>query len=91
MFLRLFLQNVAVSKSRHRLLFYPTRKGKKHRKIPFSRYFSGLGGRLKKGKVLAPFLSVVIHGLLGTWSIVIKIAFFVLVGLIKFFVLKTSI
>ena len=33
--LRLFSQNVAVSKSRHRLLFYPTRKGKKHIKIPF--------------------------------------------------------
>ena len=27
--LRLCLQNVAVSKSRHRILFYPTRKGKK--------------------------------------------------------------
>ena len=37
--LRLFSQNVVVSKSRHRLLFYPTRKGQKHRKIPF-RYFS---------------------------------------------------
>ena len=33
--LRLFLQNVAVSKSRYRLLFYATRKGQKHRKIPF--------------------------------------------------------
>ena len=33
--LRLFSQDVAVSKSRHRLLFYPTRKGQKHRKIPF--------------------------------------------------------
>ena len=33
--LRLFSQNVEVSKSRHRLLFYPTRKGQKHRKIPF--------------------------------------------------------
>ena len=33
--LHLFLQNVAVSKSRHLLLFCPTRKGKKHNKIPF--------------------------------------------------------
>ena len=33
--LRLFSQNVAVSESRHRLLFYPTRKRQKHRKIPF--------------------------------------------------------
>ena len=28
-------RNVAVSKSRHRLLFSPTRKGQKHSKIPF--------------------------------------------------------
>ena len=33
--LRLCLQNVAVRKSRHRLLFSPTRKGQKHNKIPF--------------------------------------------------------
>ena len=42
--LRLCLQNVAVSKSRHQLLFYPTRKGKKHRKIPFFRDFEYGGG-----------------------------------------------
>ena len=42
--LRLFSQNVAVSKSRHRLLFYPTRKGKKHRKILFFEMFLGSGG-----------------------------------------------
>ena len=33
--LRLFLENVAVSKSRHRLLFSPPRKVQKHRQIPF--------------------------------------------------------
>ena len=67
--LRLFSQNVAVSKSRHRLLFYPTRKGKKHRKIPFSRCFSVSGGRLYYLILFLPFLFVVIHGLLVTCSL----------------------
>ena len=34
--------------------------------------------------MLAPFLSVVIHGLLGTCSYVFKLLFFVFVGLKKF-------
>ena len=33
--------------------------------------------------MLAPFLFVVIHGLLGTCSFILKISFFVLVGLKK--------
>ena len=33
-------QNVAVSKSRHHLLFSPTRKGQKHIKIPLKRLLS---------------------------------------------------
>ena len=41
--LRLFLQNVAVSKSRHRLLFYPTRKEKSTEKFLF-RDISEYGG-----------------------------------------------
>ena len=39
---------------------------KKHSKN-LLRYFVGSGGRLWKGKVLAPFSSMVIHGLLVTW------------------------
>ena len=38
-------RNVAVSKSRHRLLCSPTWKGQKHSKIPSLRMFLGSGGR----------------------------------------------
>ena len=44
--LRLCLQNVTVSKSRHRLLFYPTRKGKKAQKNSFFEIFLGFGGQI---------------------------------------------
>ena len=65
--LRLCLQNVAVSKSHHRLLFHPIMEKEKEQKKPFFEILS-TGGRLSKGKVLAPFISVVFHGLLGTCS-----------------------
>ena len=60
-----FIANVAVSKSRHRLFFYPKGKVKMHRKDLWDVFLSS-GGRLWKGKVLAPFSSMVIHGLLVT-------------------------
>ena len=44
-FLKLVSRNVAVSKSRHRLLCSPTWKGQKQSKIPYSRMFLGSGGR----------------------------------------------
>ena len=56
--------NVAVSKSRHRLLFYPTKERVKRTEKYLSRLFLSKGGRLWKGKVLAPFPSVVIYRLL---------------------------
>ena len=58
---------------------------KKAQKNSFLRCFSGSGGRLYKGKVLAPFLSVVIHGLLGTCSLCFQkcFAFLVFVGFEK--------
>ena len=62
------IANVAVSKSRHRLFFYPKRKVKKHMKDPWD-YFLSSGGRLWKGKVLAPFSSIVIYGLLVAFYI----------------------
>ena len=46
-------------------LFYPKGKVKKHRKDLWD-VFLGSGGRWWKGKLLAPFSSMVIHGLLVT-------------------------
>ena len=60
--------NVAVSKSHHRIFFYPTKERVKRTEKDFFRDFLSKGGRLWKGKVLAPFTSVVFHGLLGTCS-----------------------
>ena len=56
--------NVAVSKSRRRLFFYPTKEGVKRTEKDPSRLFLSKGGRLWKRKLLAPFPSVVIYGLL---------------------------
>ena len=56
-----------VSKSHHRLLFHLTGKEKSIEKY-FFRDILSTGGRLYKGNVLAPFLSVVIYGLLGIFS-----------------------
>ena len=66
----LWKANVAVSKSRHRLFFYPIRKGGKEQERPYFR-FLGSGGTLYKGKVLAPFVSMVIHGLLIAGSLIL--------------------
>ena len=66
--------NVAVSKSRSRLFFYPTNERVKRTEKDLFDSFLSKGGRLWKGKVLAPFRSVVFHGLLGTFSF-LKIAF----------------
>ena len=66
--LHLCLQNVAVSKSRHRLLFYPTKERVKRTEKDLFENFLSKGGRLWKGKVLAPFPSVVFYGLLDASS-----------------------
>ena len=63
-----FVHKYAVSKSRHHLLFYPTKERVKRTKKYLFRDFLSKGGRLWKGKVLAPFPSVVFHGLLSTCS-----------------------
>ena len=64
-----FIANVAVSKSRHRLFFYPNKgKGENNRK-DLSRVFLSKGDRLWKGKMLVPFPSVVIYGLLVASSL----------------------
>ena len=65
---------------------------KKAQKNSFSRCFSGSGGILKKGKVLAPFLSVVIHGFLGTCSLCFqKFAFLCVCGFEKSFYFEESV
>ena len=63
--LRLCSQMFRFSKSRHRLFILSKGKVKKHRTDLWD-VFLGSGGRLWKGKVLAPFSSMVIHGLLVT-------------------------
>ena len=63
--LRLCSQMFRFRKSRHRLFILSKGKVKKHRKDLWD-VFLGTGGRLWKGKVLAPFSSMVIHGLLVT-------------------------
>ena len=63
--LHLYLQMFRFSKSRHRLFFYPKGKVKKHRKDLWDIFLSS-GGSLWKGNVLAPFSSMVFHGLLVT-------------------------
>ena len=60
--------NVAVRKSRRRLFFYPTKEMVKRTQKDLFRDFLSKGNRLWKGKVLAPFPSVVFHGFLGTCS-----------------------
>ena len=66
--------NVALSKSLHSLFFYPTKERVKRTEKTFFRDFMSKGDRLWKGRVLAPFPSVVIYGLLGTCSF-LKIVF----------------
>ena len=63
--LRLCSQMFRFSKSRHRVFILSKRKGKKAQERPL-RLFLGSGGRLWKGKVLAPFSSMVFNGLLVT-------------------------
>ena len=62
MVLRL-IANVTDSKSHHQLLFYPIKERVKRTGKTFENFLSK-GGRLCKGKILAPFSSVVIYGLL---------------------------
>ena len=57
--------NVVISKSRHRLFFYPSKERVKRTEIDLFENFLSKGGRLWKGKVLAPFPSVVTYGLLN--------------------------
>ena len=71
MFCAFIESNVADSKSRHRLFFYPIRKGGKEQERPYLILSSG--GRLYKGKVLAPFVSMVIHGLLIASSLMFSL------------------
>ena len=71
--LRFLFGNIAVSKSRHRLFFYPTMERVKRIENTFSRFLTK-GVRLWTEKVLAPFPSVVFHGILGTCSF-LKITF----------------
>ena len=69
-----FIAIVADSKSLHRLFFFTNKgKGEKNRKDLLGIFLSS-GGRLWKGKVLAPFPSVVAYGLLATTSL-LKILF----------------
>ena len=63
--LRLCSQMFRFSKSHHRLFILSKGKVKKHKKDLWD-VFLGSGGRLWKGKVQAPFSSMVIHGLLVT-------------------------
>ena len=63
--LRLFLHLFGLARVATDFLFYPKGKVKKHGKN-LLRCLVGSGGRLWKGKVLAPFSSMVIHGLLVT-------------------------
>ena len=60
--------NVAVSKSHRRILFYPTNERVKRTEKYLFENFQSKGGRLWKGKVLAPFPSVVFYGLLEVCS-----------------------
>ena len=64
-----FIINVADSKSHHRLFFYPIKEKVKRTGKTFWEFFLSSGGRLWKGKVLTPFSSVVIYGLLIAWSL----------------------
>ena len=63
---------------------------KRTEKTFFREFLSkGGGGRLWKGKVLEPFLSIVFHGLLGTCSF-FEIAFVCLCALKKTFQIYLS-
>ena len=59
-----FIAKVADSKSHHRLFFYLKKERVKRTEKDLLRLFLSNGGRLWKGKVLAPFQSVVFYGLL---------------------------
>ena len=84
--------NVAESKSRHRLFFYPTKERVKRTEKDIFRDFLSKGGRLWKGKVLTPFPSVVFHWLLGTCSFLkIVCVFMVLKVFICFMVTLVSV
>ena len=74
---RFVFANVAVSKSRHRLFFYPTKERVKRTEKDLFEMFLSKGGRLWKGKVLAPFPSVVFHGLLEVCSFFKRLLCFV--------------
>ena len=63
-----FIVNIMDSKSRHRIFFYPIKEMVKRTGKTFETFLSS-GGRLWKGKVLAPFSSVVIYGLLISSSL----------------------
>ena len=64
-----FIAIIADSKSRHKLFFYPIKERVKRTGNTFQYIFLSSGGRLWKGKVLASFSFVVIHGLLVASSL----------------------
>ena len=75
--------NVVVSKSHHHLFFYPTKERVKRTKKDLFESFLSMGGRLWKGKVLAPFPSVVFHGLLEVCSFFNMLLCFVFENVLK--------
>ena len=82
-----FIANVAVSKSRHWIFFYPKGKAEKNRK-DFWDYFLSSWDRLWKGKVLSSFASIVIYGLLLLSRSLVFVWKCALCGFLKYFVKK---